>query len=150
MSGFSRFFGPFSALFDLYFLYKTGVQIGIFPPCNSKKITHFWLEFLYIRKSGVFCRTLRPGVPKTTFFPDESTPTVLGGCCEGVSRGGGCISFFWLIYIYMWQHKIRYPPQWGTTGHQPEYVGASSSGKKVLFWTSSHAPRRKTPFPRGS
>ena len=34
-----------------------------------------------------FCRAVRPRVPKTILFFDELTPTVLGGCRDGISRG---------------------------------------------------------------
>ena len=36
------------ALFDPYFLYKTGPKYVYFPLVIPKNITYFWLEFLYI------------------------------------------------------------------------------------------------------
>ena len=43
--------------------------------------------FHFIRKSGVFCSTLRPGVQKTILFFDESAHTVLGGGRDRIYRG---------------------------------------------------------------
>ena len=55
---------------------------------------------------------LRPRVPKPTLFSDELTPTVLGGCRDGISRGGDVLAFF-DSYVY----KFKYDTHTGRSEH---------------------------------
>ena len=83
-------FGP------LFCIGNRGQKIAEKGPKNRGKSLIFdsnFYTFHFIRKSGVFCRTLSPGVPKPILFSDESANTVLGGGRDCI-YGGGCLSFF--------------------------------------------------------
>ena len=81
MSDFSRFLGPFS----------TGVQIDIFPTCNSKKkylfLTRIFIQSTSSEKVVFFAGRSVQGFQKPYYFPmNRHTHTVLGGGRDCVYR----------------------------------------------------------------
>ena len=104
-------FHCFLALFGPYFLYKIGVKKGQKGAKIPLKITHFWLEFLYIpfhpKKWCFFAWRSILGFQKPRYFPMNRYTWFWVGVAT--VELGGCIRGFF-THIFMRLYKIRYPP----------------------------------------